>query len=619
MVWLLLGIQLAMAQLHYQDNQIRQKSGIYYENLGPIKIVTNTWDLAISLDTSCYGKQWTGFEERLEKIKAMCAELTKWEELPTCEPMLTHATLIKQKVYERRELLLGSVETRARRGIWQHVTQAAQVLYGLCNLDCMKKFDFSIYKLKDSQIDQINIIKENIRVINIKHEMDEQRIAYLNETLEQFMNVSNTLLPKIEVDKINKQFLIINQIMIIQMLRVNTLVEIIQSAKLGQIHPSLINTKALLEQFKNIKLVLPSGTSMPLEVEINNVYDLVKLSDLTVYYNENNLVFILNIPLVYQHDLSLYKLIPLPVCVADNKKKCMYIRPKHDFLAVTKSKELYSTYDNFNPTICKTAHEFLICPETHPLHPRSMRPVCEILLMQEPREVPESCEIRYVEMATTVFHKLRHKNEWLYVTNNDSVFVTCEEEKESKNHILEGAGIIALNETCRGYANRDVLIPGRIAGRTQYTDFIPTSVLKEPSSDSGNDQFVKTMKFHHIKTNQMSDLNEITITQEQAAEQLQHKLLYQQMESKMYVVVAIGVTTIIVILIISCALSLLLKLITNKTERKPCEEPLQLEEQWTQVNTNDLLEATAPSERVLETFPEEVTETTFSLYPKLKM
>jgi len=86
----------------------------------------------------------------------------------------------------------------------------------------------------------------------------------------------------------------------------------------------------------------------------------------------------------------------------------------------------------------------------------------------------------------------------------------------------------------------------------------------------------------------------------------------------MYVVVVIGVTTIIVILIISCALSSLLKLVTNKTGRKPCEEPLQLEEKWTQVNTNDLLEATAPSERSLATIPEEVTETTFSFYPKLK-
>ncbi|KAE9537403.1 hypothetical protein AGLY_006426 [Aphis glycines] len=411
MIRLLLGIQLAMAQLHYQDNQIRQKSGIYYENLGPIKIVTNTWGLAIYLDTSCYVEQWTVFEDRLEKIRRMCTEITKWEDLPNCEPMLTHATLMKKKLYECRELLLGSVETRARRGIWQRYT---------------------------------------------------------------------------------------------------------------------------------------GGT------------------------------------------------------------------------AVTKSKELYSTYDNFNPTICKTAHEFLICPETHPLHPRSMRPVCEILLMQEPREVPESCEIRYVEMATTVFHKLRHKNEWLYVTNNDSVFVTCEEDKESKNHILEGVGIIALNESCRGYAKRDVLIPGRVAGRTQYTDFIPTSELKEPNNDSGNDYFIKTMKFHHVKTNQMSDLNDITITQEQAVEQLQQKLLYQQIESKMYVVAVIGITTIIVILIISCALSLSLKFVTNKTGRNPYEEPLQLEEKWTQVNTNDLLEATSPSERSLATIPEEVIETTFSLYPKLK-
>ena len=315
----------------------------------------------------------------------MCTEITKWEELPNCEPMLTYMALMRRKILERRDILLESVETRARRGLWQHVAQAAQVLYGLCNLDCMKKFDFSIHKLKESKNDQINLVKENLRVINVKHEVDEQKIMFLNDNVRQLVNMTNTLFPRIEV---NKQFLIVNQIMIIQMMRVNTLVEIIQSARLGQVHPSLINTKALFEQFKDIKLVLPSGTNMPLEVEFNNVYDLVKLADLTVYYNKNNLVFILNIPLVYQHDLSLYKLIPLPVCVTNDKKKCMYIKPKHDFLAVTKSKELYSTYDNFNPTICRTAHEFLICPETHPLHPRSMRPVCEILLMQEgPRKL----------------------------------------------------------------------------------------------------------------------------------------------------------------------------------------------------------------------------------------
>jgi hypothetical protein len=44
-----------------------------------------------------------------------------------------------------------------------------------------------------------------------------------------------------------------------------------------------------------------------------------------VYFNNDNIVFILNIPLAYQHELSLYKLIPLPACVAEKKKKKIYV------------------------------------------------------------------------------------------------------------------------------------------------------------------------------------------------------------------------------------------------------------------------------------------------------
>ncbi|KAF0691806.1 Envelope fusion protein [Aphis craccivora] len=74
---------------------------------------------------------------------------------------------------------------------------------GLCNLDCMKKFDLSIHKLKESKYDQINLVKEKLRVINIKHEVDEQRLMYLTEKIRQLVNVSNNLFPKIEF---NKQF-----------------------------------------------------------------------------------------------------------------------------------------------------------------------------------------------------------------------------------------------------------------------------------------------------------------------------------------------------------------------------------------------------------------------------
>jgi hypothetical protein len=33
----------------------------------------------------------------------------------------------------------------------------------------MKKFDFSINKLKDGKVDQMNILGENLRVLSIQH------------------------------------------------------------------------------------------------------------------------------------------------------------------------------------------------------------------------------------------------------------------------------------------------------------------------------------------------------------------------------------------------------------------------------------------------------------------
>jgi len=61
-----------------------------------------------------------------------------------------------------------------------------------------------------------------------------------------------------------------------------------------------------------------------------------------------------------------------------------------------------------------------------------------------------------------------------------------------------------------------------------------------------------------------------------------------------------------------------LKFVTKRSSQKQCEEPVQPKEQWTQIDISDLPEATAPSEKVLAPIPEEVIETTLTLYLKLK-
>lgn len=165
--------------------------------------------------------------------------------------------------------------------------------------------------------------------------------------------------------------------------------------------------------------------------------------------------------------------------------------------------------------MCKQAREFLLCPEMHPLHSRSLRKICEIQLLQEPAEVPSSCEIRHVQIATTIFHKLKFQNEWMYVTNKEILFTTCDSDKESSTHLIEGVGLIKLNETCKSYTPRDILIPGKTDYRTEIKNVIPNSIIKERRNYESNE---RKMEDHHVKTITMNDLNEISNTNAQIEE-----------------------------------------------------------------------------------------------------
>lgn len=179
---------------------------------------------------------------------------------------------------------------------------------------------------------------------------------------------------------------------------------------MGLIHPSLIHPDEMLRQFRDIKIWLPSGTDLPVEVTTINTQELVQLSDVTMYYSDCNIVFVLKIPLVYHHVFTLYKLISIPICNINN---CIYVKPNYNYIAISRSKELYSMYDDIDKTLCKPTRDFLMCPEIYPLHPRSMRPICEVTLLQDPKGVPETCKTMQVKIETTIFHKLETKNKWI--------------------------------------------------------------------------------------------------------------------------------------------------------------------------------------------------------------
>jgi len=332
------------------------------------------------------------------------------------------------------------------------------------------------------------------------------------------------------------------------------LFDVIQTAKLGLIHPNLISPQELLKQFLDIKIGLPSGTDLPLDLNENNVQEMMPLSDITIYYLNDKVVFVLSVPLVYQQELTLFQLIPIPSC---EKNNCLYVKPNHNYLAITRSKELYSTYDKIDQNLCKHASGFLICPEIYPLHPRSVRPICEVLLLQDPKEVPDSCEIMHVQLQTNLFHKLQFKNEWIYASPGETIFITCDHDRRSENHFLQGVGILFINETCKAYATRDILIPHKIETDNEYIDFIPNSQIKE-SEERYVGLTTNILKNKHVRTNQMFDLNIVAKSTSEIKEIMSKNIETDEIRNSknrhdylLYVVCAITIVYLFLI-IISC-------------------------------------------------------------------
>ncbi|KAE9543350.1 hypothetical protein AGLY_003261 [Aphis glycines] len=278
---------------------------------------------------------------------------------------------------------------------------------------------------------------------------------------------------------------------------------------------------------------------------------------------------------------------------------------------------MYSTYDEIDQTLCKHASDFIICPEIYPLHPRSIRPICEVQLLQDPKKVPDSCEIMHVQLRTNLFHKLKFKNEWIYASPGETIFITCDNDKRSENHYLEGVGILFLNETCKAYATRDILIPHRVENEEKYIDFIPNSQITE-MENIYIDLSTNVLKNKHVRTSQMSDLDLVAKSTVEIKEIVGKKVTVDTIKNSknrhdylLYVTDAIVIACILMF-VISC----LGKLIRD-IEEQPVNQnkPIEIKLEAISVQPEELKEEHTTSSEQCIVFTH--SDTAYSLYPQL--
>lgn len=199
--------------------------------------------------------------------------------------------------------------------------------------------------------------------------------------------------------------------------------------------------------------------------------------------------------------------------------------------------------------------------------------------------------------------------------------ITCDSAKESISHNFHGVGIFRLNETCKGYATRDVLIPGKVS--RDYPDFVPNSTMI--NDEEWED--LSVLEDKHIKSGKMSDLHDIAISKEHLVKAINTTRVYAQLKKTVllhdyliYISISVGGCTLLVMFSRCLTKQLLRHDQRRDTER--CISMLYLPDESTtsRPSAPPPPNSTRDMEPELQTLKElkEGTKQLAPLYPKLK-
>ncbi|KAL4082409.1 hypothetical protein QTP88_029987, partial [Uroleucon formosanum] len=219
-----------------------------------------------------------------------------------------------------------SYNTRSRRGLINMVGRVANVLFGVCDDTDAKYFHDKIKELERSKSQLFQITETQTQIMKSILTNVNSSLIELEKKQGSLVDGYNHLLHKTDViemdvgilkfqNALTERIALLNVILTQYAYETENLVSIVNSALLGHIHPSLLDASEFNQQLKQIKIQLPIGLGLPIDLAEKGISELLRIVEISVVYVKGILMFIMEIPLIDNYDFMLYKSIPLPVKV----------------------------------------------------------------------------------------------------------------------------------------------------------------------------------------------------------------------------------------------------------------------------------------------------------------
>jgi len=476
------------------------------------------------VNLTIYNEREKIFDTFLDSTKQYCLEN---ELFPTkvniiCQNFKTVFTEFTNEILNKRANILrtlGHKSKRGRRGIIDGIGNIANILFGICDNNCMESNTNNILKLQESEKASLNILKEQTRVTKTIFKQTEQSYrdtTFLRNKIDEFIieirSSTDQLINKtVELDhktRMQDSYLLLNLLLSQYAFETNYISEMINLARAGQIHSGVLSIEALHESMKEIKLSLPKGTSLPIDIDDIEPYSLYQLSEVNVIYQNQLLIFNIKIPLVDQQNFNLYNIIPMPIKI--NNKQFAYVKNTYDYIAISPSNEYFTTFTPQQLNTCKKITNYYICYAIQPVHSKTSNTNCEMALFTKQGENTQMCKYLYFELNGSIFHKLEFKNTWIYTVDKENVVLTCGLDEKTETIALTGTGLLAIDDQCKGYASQNILHPVTIIQNSKLIDIIPETKLISLDKFENNVTFKRPVFKTMGKIEKLHDLHSVS-------------------------------------------------------------------------------------------------------------
>jgi len=151
-----------------------------------------------------------------------------------------------------------------------------------------------------------------------------------------------------------------------------------------------------------MKVDFPIGNTFPLEVNTESLNDILRISEKTIFFKDNYLNYVIEIPPISSEEYSIYH--PIPLSIPHSEQNIFLVDPEIDYLGVSRDNENCIALDNVKWEECITLKLYRVCRGNQHIQNCVESDVCVVSLLVNNQFNPDHCKFKFVSLKAPTLY-----------------------------------------------------------------------------------------------------------------------------------------------------------------------------------------------------------------------